>query len=78
MENSFESVARRWRENWRKGVTERYGNYVLTRLEADAFREIGTKPAADLKASDFIRMAKKTEARGAPELARRMLQTCRT
>lgn len=75
MENSFESVARRWWENWRKGVTERYGNYVLARLEADAFPEIGTKPVADLKASDFIRMAKKTEARGAPELARRVLQS---
>ena len=75
METAFEPVARRWWSEWTSGKTERYAGYVLARLEADAFPEIGHKPVAGLTASDFIRMVKKIEARGAGELARRMLET---
>jgi hypothetical protein len=75
-ETSFEPVARQWWSDWKRGKTARYADNVMCRLEADAFPVIGHKPVADLAASYFVRMSKKIEARGAEELARRVLQTC--
>lgn len=75
-ETAFEAVARRWWADWKANKTERYADYVLKRLEADAFPELGHKPVASLTAPAFVRMAKKVDARGAGELARRVLETC--
>lgn len=75
-ENSFESVARRWWEDWRVGKTERYTGYVLKRLEADTFPVLGSRPVRELTAPDFVLMVKRVEARGAGELARRIMETC--
>lgn len=75
-ETAFRPVALRWWEQWGGTKTARYAGYVKARLEADVFPELGHKPVAALAASDFVRMAKKIEARGAAELARRALQVC--
>ena len=75
-ETAFEPVARRWWADWKTDKTERYASYVIRRLEVDAFPEIGHLPVATLTAAAFVRMTKKTEARGAPELARRVRETC--
>ena len=76
VETAFEPVARAWWASWKVGKTERYAGYVLARLQADAFPEIGHRPVASLEAPDFVMMATKIEQRGADELARRMLETC--
>jgi integrase len=73
-ETAFEPVARAWWAAWRVTKTERHAGYVMARLEADVFPEIGHKPVAALTAAHFVAMAKKIEARGAAELARRSLQ----
>jgi integrase len=75
-ETGFEAVARAWWAGWKTLKTERYAAYMLTRLEADVFPEIGHKPVAGLVASHFVQVAKKIEVRGAAELARRSLQAC--
>lgn len=75
-ETAFEPVARQWWAAWKVNKTGRYADHVMSRLEADVFPEIGHKPVATLAASHFVRVAKKIEARGAAELARRGLQTC--
>lgn len=75
-ETSFATVARQWWEGWKGTKTERYSGYVIRRLELDAFPEIGHRPVHELMAPDFVRMAKKIEARGAGELARRVMETC--
>ncbi|OGB02148.1 MAG: integrase [Burkholderiales bacterium RIFCSPHIGHO2_12_FULL_69_20] len=75
-ETTFEPLARRWWADWKTGKTERYSDYVLRRLELDAFPVLGSKPVASLTAPAFVRMAKAIEARGAGELARRVLETC--
>jgi integrase len=75
-EGSFESVARRWWADWKVDKTKRHAGYVLRRLECDAFPELGPRPVAELAAPDFVRMAKKIEARGTAELPRRVLETC--
>lgn len=75
-ETAFEPVARAWWAAWKVTKTERYASHVLSRLEADVFPEIGHKPVDTLTASHFVQVAKKIEARGAAELARRSLQAC--
>ena len=75
-ETAFEPVARRWWDGWKANKTERYAGHLMSRLEADVFPEIGHKPVATLSASHFVGVAKKIEARGAAELARRSLQAC--
>ena len=75
-DNAFEAVARQWWEQWKATKTERYAGYVIGRLEADVFPELGHRPVSELVALDFVRMVKQIEARGAAELARRSLQTC--
>ena len=72
---SFEAIARLWWEDWRGAKSERYANYVLSRMEADAFPEIGHKPVNTLTAGDFVRLAKKVESRGVVELPRRIMET---
>lgn len=75
-ETSFEAIARLWWNDWKANKAERHAGYVIARLEADAFPAIGTKGVADLTAPAFVRMAKQIEARGAADIARRVLQTC--
>ena len=41
MENNFEAVARAWFEHWKGPKTARHSDYVMRRLEADVFTEIG-------------------------------------
>jgi integrase len=48
----------------------------LRRLAADVFPDIGNKPIADITAPMLVRVAKRIEARGAIDIARRALQTC--
>jgi len=48
----------------------------LRRLEADVFPEVGSKPIGDVTAPRLLAMARKIEARGAIDIARRSWQTC--
>jgi integrase len=76
VENSFEAVARRWWAGWHKNKAPRYAEHLLSRLEADAFPVIGGRPVGTLTAAHLIDMTLRIEKRGAPELARRILQVC--
>jgi len=73
---TFETVAREWHARW---STHRHGRYalnVLKRLESDVFPWIGTQLPSEIPSSAFRDVAKKLEARGALEIARRVLQNC--
>lgn len=74
--SNFEAVARAWHVQWKAARSDHHADYVLRRLEADVFPEIGAKPIADLTAPMLVRVAKKIEARGALDIAKRALQTC--
>jgi integrase len=74
--NSFESVARAWHERWKTGKSERHAGYVLTRLEADVFPDLGGRPIASITAPQLLAVAKKIEVRGAVDIAKRSWQTC--
>ena len=74
--NTFEAVARSWFEHWKGKRSQRHADYVLRRLEADVFPVIGAKPISDVTAPNLLAMAKRIEARGAFDIARRAWQTC--
>jgi integrase len=76
MATTFEAVARAWHEQWKSARTDHHTAYVLRRLEADVFPVIGLLPIAEIPAHRFVTMAKKIEARGALDIAKRALQTC--
>jgi len=75
-DTAFEKIAYLWWNDWKINKAERHATYVITRLKADAFPAIGAKPIADLTAPAFVHLAKSIEARGAADIARRVLQTC--
>lgn len=74
--STFEAVARAWFEHWKGTKTPRHAEYVLRRLEADTFPALGARAIADITAPQLLAMAKKIEARGALDIAKRALQTC--
>ncbi len=73
---TFEVVARAWYARWAKNRHPQYAYYVMKRLEEDVFPKIGSIPASDIPTSAFRDVAKKIEARGAAEIAKRVLQNC--
>ena len=76
--NSFAMIAREWidhrSDKWEAITRTR----ILAQFEADVFPIIGATPIADLKARDVIAVAKTIEARGAGEMASRVLQRMRS
>ncbi|WP_312327955.1 integrase arm-type DNA-binding domain-containing protein [Stenotrophomonas sp.] len=72
--DSFESITREWLRGrqWVPG----YEKKVVAWFENDVFPAIGARRAADLKASDFLAIARKMEAREAFESAHRVMQNC--
>jgi integrase len=74
-ENTFEVVAREWCENQKGGWTTRYHRHVVTRLEADVFPEIGSRPIAEIEPPELLTILRKVEKRGALEIAKRLRQT---
>jgi integrase len=74
--NNFESVARQWWEHWRGTKSPRHAEYVIRRLETDVFPAMGSRPIASVTAPHLMAMALGIEARGAVDIAKRLLQTC--
>lgn len=73
---TFEAVARQWWAHWKGPRNQRHVDYVIHRLEVDAFPMLGPKPVASVTAPQLLAMAKAIEARGALDMAKRVLQTC--
>jgi integrase len=73
---TFEVIAREWHDHWKAGRHERHAHYVLKRLEADIFPEIGSLPLSEIPTSAFRNAVQKIEKRGAADIAKRVLQTC--
>lgn len=73
---SFEAVAREWHKRWSVHRHGGYAHYVLKRLEEDVFPAIGARLPSEIPTSAFRDVVKKIEARGALEIARRVLQNC--
>lgn len=71
---SFEVITREWLAG--RPWVPAYGKKVIAWFEKDVFPYIGARRAADLKASDFLQVARRMEARAAFESAHRVMQNC--
>ncbi|MGE0429389.1 MAG: tyrosine-type recombinase/integrase [Hydrogenophaga sp.] len=70
----FETIAREWWKSWATTRTAKHADQVLRRMEKDVFPTIGALPVGKIKAPMLLTLAKKVEARGANDLARRAYQ----
>lgn len=74
--NSFEVVARIWLDNYSVNLSSATAEKNLRLFERDIFPWIGDKPVADLKPKDILDTARRIEARGAVDTAKRAIQLC--
>ena len=73
---TFEQATRQWWAHWSPSRSARHAEYVIRRLEADIFPEIGNMPigASRLRLSGMQSRKSKRGARF--DVAKRALQTC--
>lgn len=74
-DNSFQTVALLWWEQWRNAKSPRHADDVHKRLKADVFPAIGKRPVSEVQAPELVAMVKGIAARGALDIAKRALQT---
>ncbi len=72
-DKAFEVVARQWWGHWQIGKSARHADYVIRRLEADVFPEIGALGVKDITTRAIVACVRKIEARDAHDLAHRQL-----
>jgi len=63
-ENSFAAVAEAWFEYWKPTKSPRHAEYVIKRLRADVFPELGGRPISAIQTAEVVAMTKKIAARG--------------
>lgn len=76
VENTFETIARKWWAHWSPMRSPRHAEYVIRRLETDVFPVVGERPIDEILAPEIVQMVKTIEERGALDIAKRSLQTC--
>jgi integrase len=74
--NSFESFTRIWLKNYSANLSTATSEKNLRLFQRDIFPWIGDKPIADLKPKDILDAARRIEARGAVDTAKRAIQLC--
>lgn len=74
--NSFEAVAREWYSKQVNAWVKTHAADVLRRLEINAFPYVGLRPISAITPPELLAMARKIEARGAYDLAHRVMQVC--
>lgn len=74
--NSFEAVAREWYAKQAKHWVPGHADDVLRRLESNVFPTLGRRPISEIDAPELLASIRPIEARGAYDLAHRVLQVC--
>ena len=74
--NSFEVITRIWIKNYSANLSKATSEKNLRLFERDIFPWIGAKPIADLKPKEILDTARRIEARGAVDTAKRAIQLC--
>ncbi|SEL63938.1 tyrosine-type recombinase/integrase [Nitrosovibrio tenuis] len=75
-ENSFEAVGREWYGKQLHTWVPHHASDVKRRLENNIFPSIGKRSIDEIQAPELLRTVQKIEARGAYDLAHRVLQVC--
>ncbi len=74
--NSFEAVALEWYTKQLHTWVEHHASDVKRRLESNIFPTLGKRPIDQINALELLETIRKIEARGAYDLAHRVLQVC--
>lgn len=72
--NHFQAVATEWFGAREAGWSEAYSSRLWSRMEADLFPKLGTRPIREIEPPELLDVVRSIEKRGAIVLARRMLQ----
>jgi integrase len=74
--NSFEVVARMWLNGYASNLSPATVEKNLRLFERDIFPWIGGRPIAELRPKEILDAARRLEARGAVDTAKRAIQLC--
>lgn len=72
--DTFEAVAREWLEQTKADRAETTSATIQTRMEADLFPYMGTRPINDIRAPELLAVLRRVESRGALIVAKRLRQ----
>ncbi len=75
-ENSFEAIALEWHGKQKIKWVAHHANRVKRLLELSIFPVLGKHPIGQIEAPELLGAIRKIEARGAHDLAHRVLQIC--
>jgi integrase len=75
-QQTFEAVALEWHKGRLHNWTETHAKKVLKSFAADVFPKLGSRPIAEITASELLAVIRKVESRGALDTAHRVLQNC--
>ena len=73
---TFQSIAEEWFSKHRDRWTESTAETIISRLRADIFPFIGSRPIRTITPQELLTVLRRIEARGAKETARRNRQKC--
>jgi len=76
--NSFDSVANEWLENQKHIWSERHYRTTRWQVEKHVLPLLGTRPVAEITASEVLQMLRKLEAKGTLDTAHKMKQVTGT
>src|SRR5271157_3590701 len=73
-EHTFEKIAELWLEHWRGNKSARHSATTRNRLKVNVYPVLGERPIAEVEPIELVQLAKGIEARGASDMAKRILQ----
>jgi integrase len=73
-EHTFEKIAELWLEHWNGNKSARHAATTRNRLKANLYPVLGARPIAEIEPMELVELAKGIEARGASDMAKRILQ----
>lgn len=71
-EETFEVVAREWYAKFSSTWSESHAFINMSRMKRDLFPWLGSRPIAEIKAPELLKVLRRVESRGALESARRI------
>jgi hypothetical protein len=72
--NTFKLVANEWFERQKARLAPSYSDRLRSRLDEDLLPALGERPLKDIEPIEILDALRKVENRGAPEMARRIMQ----
>ena len=73
-EHTFEKIAESWLEHWQGNKSARHVSTTWNRLKVNVYPVLGARPIAEVEPMELVQLGKGIEARGASDMAKRILQ----